>query len=64
MSDANNMSILCQFISPGHRAEGYGLMNMVSVFAGATVERLRRWDQRRMNSCIFSMQRLTYFHVC
>ncbi|HUX96208.1 MAG TPA: MFS transporter [Bacteroidales bacterium] len=37
MFDANNMPILCQFISPGHRAAGYGLMNMAGVFAGALV---------------------------
>ena len=39
MFDANNMPILCQFISPGHRAAGYGLMNMAGVFAGALVTR-------------------------
>jgi MFS family permease len=37
MFDANNMPILCQFVSSRHRAAGYGLMNMVGVFAGATV---------------------------
>lgn len=37
MFDANNMPILCQFVSPGHRAAGYGLMNMTGVFAGALV---------------------------
>jgi MFS family permease len=37
MFDANNMPILCQFVSPGHRAAGYGLMNMAGVFAGALV---------------------------
>ena len=35
MFDANNMPILCQFVSPRHRAAGYGLMNMTGVFAGA-----------------------------
>jgi len=35
--DANNMPILCQFVSPGHRAAGYGLMNMAGVFAGASI---------------------------
>ncbi len=39
MFDANNMPILCQFIAPGHRAAGYGLMNMAGVFAGALVTR-------------------------
>jgi MFS family permease len=37
MFDANNMPILCQFISPRHRAAGYGLMNMTGVFAGAFI---------------------------
>jgi MFS family permease len=37
MFDANNMPILCQFISPRHRAAGYGLMNMAGVFAGALI---------------------------
>jgi MFS family permease len=37
MFDANNMPILCQFISPHHRAAGYGLMNMTGVFAGALI---------------------------
>jgi MFS family permease len=37
MFDANNMPIMCQFVSPGHRAAGYGLMNMTGVFAGALV---------------------------
>ncbi len=38
--DANNMPILCQFISPRHRAAGYGLMNMTGVFAGALITSL------------------------
>ncbi|MEA1886785.1 MAG: MFS transporter [Bacteroidota bacterium] len=37
MFDANNMPILCQFVSSKHRAAGYGLMNMVGVFSGAAV---------------------------
>ncbi|TNF41885.1 MAG: MFS transporter [Bacteroidetes bacterium] len=40
MFDANNMPILCQFVSPKHRAAGYGLMNMTGVFAGAFVTEL------------------------
>jgi MFS transporter, ACS family, D-galactonate transporter len=35
--DANNMPILCQFVSSGHRATAYGLMNMAGVFAGAFI---------------------------
>jgi len=37
MFDSNNMPILCQFVSPHHRAAGYGLMNLTGVFAGAMV---------------------------
>lgn len=37
MFDANNMPILCQFVSPRYRATGYGLMNMTGVFAGAAI---------------------------
>jgi len=37
MFDANNMPIICQFVSPRHRAAGYGLMNMTGVFAGAFI---------------------------
>ncbi|HNV03502.1 MAG TPA: MFS transporter [Vicinamibacterales bacterium] len=40
MFDANNMPILCQFVSRRHRAAGYGLLNMAGVFAGAQVTRL------------------------
>lgn len=40
MFDANNMPILCQFVSPRHRAAAYGLMNMCGVFAGALVTEL------------------------
>jgi MFS family permease len=35
--DANNMPILCQFVSQKHRATAYGLMNMTGVFAGAFI---------------------------
>ncbi len=35
--DANNMPILCQFVSPRYRATAYGIMNMTGVFAGATI---------------------------
>lgn len=37
MFDANNMPILCQFVSAKNRAKAYGLMNMVGVFAGAFI---------------------------
>jgi len=37
MFDANNMPILCQFVSAKYRATAYGLMNMMGVFAGAFI---------------------------
>lgn len=37
MFDANNMPILCQFVSAKHRATAYGVMNMVGVFSGAFI---------------------------
>ena len=44
MFDANNMPILCQFISSKYRATVYGIMNMTGVFAGALVTQiLGRW---------------------
>lgn len=42
--DANNMPILCQFVSAKYRATAYGIMNMTGVFAGAAVTSLLgRW---------------------
>ena len=38
--DANNMPILCQFVSAKNRAAAYGIMNMTGVFAGAAVTSL------------------------
>jgi len=35
--DANNMPIICQFVSSKYRATAYGLMNMTGVFAGAFI---------------------------
>lgn len=44
MFDANNMPILCQFISAKNRATAYGIMNMTGVFAGAAVTQvLGKW---------------------
>ncbi len=40
MFDANNMPILCQFVSNRYRATAYGIMNMIGVFAGAAVTSL------------------------
>lgn len=37
MFDANNMPILCQFVSSKYRATAYGMMNMIGVFAGAFI---------------------------
>jgi MFS family permease len=33
--DANSMPILCQIVRPEFRATGYGIMNLVSIAAGA-----------------------------
>lgn len=42
--DANNMPILCQFVSAKYRGTAYGIMNMIGVFAGAAVtELLGKW---------------------
>ena len=46
MFDANNMPILCQFVSSRQRATAYGIMNMVGVFAGAAITHvLGRWSE-------------------
>lgn len=43
--DANNVPILCQFVSPKYRATAYGIMNMTGVFAGAMVTNvLGKWS--------------------
>lgn len=42
--DANNMPILCQFVSAKYRGTAYGIMNMTGVFAGAAVTQvLGKW---------------------
>ena len=42
--DANNMPLLCQFISSKYRSTAYGIMNMTGVFAGAAVTQvLGKW---------------------
>jgi MFS family permease len=40
MFDANNMPILCQFVSPRYRATGFGLLNLAGVSAGAFVTKI------------------------
>jgi MFS family permease len=37
MCDANNMPILCQFVSSRYRATGFGLMNLAGISAGAII---------------------------
>ena len=37
MFDTNSMPILCQFVSPRHRAAAYGLMNMAGISCGAVI---------------------------
>uniref|UniRef100_A0AB33J1U6 MFS transporter n=1 Tax=Prevotella sp. GTC17259 TaxID=3236795 RepID=A0AB33J1U6_9BACT len=49
MFDANNMPILCQFVSARYRGTAYGLMNMTGVFAGAAVTQiLGKWKDGGM----------------
>ena len=44
--DANNMPILCQFVSAKQRATAYGVMNMTGVFAGAAItDLLGQWGE-------------------
>lgn len=46
MFDANNMPILCQFVSSKQRATAYGVMNMVGVFSGAAITQvLGKWTE-------------------
>ncbi|WP_413997911.1 MFS transporter [Flavobacterium sp. W1B] len=40
MFDANNMPILCQFVSSKYRATAYGILNMIGVGCGALVTSL------------------------
>ena len=49
--DANNMPILCQFVSAKHRATAYGIMNMTGVFAGAAVTEVDRRRKFRTGIC-------------
>lgn len=35
--DANNMPLVCQFVSPQYRATAYGLMNLTGISAGAYI---------------------------
>lgn len=45
--DANNMPILCQFVSAKYRATAYGIMNMVGVFFGAIVTQVfGKWTDK------------------
>jgi MFS family permease len=37
MFDANNMPILCQFVTARHRSTAYGLMNMTGIISGALI---------------------------
>jgi MFS family permease len=47
MFDANNMPILCQFISPKHRATGYGLIIFEKIYA------VTRWRNNSLNPINF-----------
>jgi MFS transporter, Spinster family, sphingosine-1-phosphate transporter len=45
--DCNNMPILCQIARPGHRATGYGFMNLVSISVGAGATVTLGWMRDR-----------------
>ncbi|WP_080905232.1 MFS transporter [Parabacteroides sp. Marseille-P3160] len=66
MFDANNMPILCQFVSSKYRATVYGLMNMTGVFAGAFITDLlgRSTDSGKLGSDFAMLSILVFFVLC
>ncbi len=66
MFDANNMPILCQFVSSKYRATVYGLMNMTGVFAGAFITDLlgRSTDSGRLGADFAMLGALVFVVVC
>ncbi|MDH8701386.1 ACS family D-galactonate transporter-like MFS transporter [Dysgonomonadaceae bacterium PH5-43] len=66
MFDANNMPILCQFVSPQQRATVYGLMNMTGVFAGAFITNLlgKSTDSGTLGTDFAMMGVLVFVVVC
>ncbi|MDL2223197.1 MFS transporter [Bacteroidales bacterium OttesenSCG-928-M11] len=66
MFDANNMPILCQFVSSKYRATVYGLMNMTGVFAGAFITNLlgRSTDSGTLGTDFAMMSILVFVVLC
>lgn len=66
MFDANNMPILCQFVSSKYRATVYGLMNMTGVFAGAFITNLlgKSTDSGTLGSDFATLSILVFAVLC
>lgn len=66
MFDANNMPILCQFVSYKYRATVYGLMNMTGVFAGAFITDLlgKSTDSGTLGADFAILGILVFFVLC
>lgn len=66
MFDANNMPILCQFVSSKFRATVYGIMNMTGVFAGAFITSLlgKSTDDGKLGSDFAMMSILIFIVIC
>lgn len=66
MFDANNMPILCQFVSSKYRATVYGLMNMTGVFAGALITDFlgRSFDSGKLGNDFAMLSILIFFVIC
>lgn len=62
--DANNMPILCQFVSARHRGTAYGIMNMIGVCAGAAVTQvLGSWTDQGSLGMGFSLMSIVVLAV-
>lgn len=64
--DANNMPILCQFVSSKYRATVYGLMNMTGVFAGAFITDLlgRSTDSGKLGTDFAMLSVFVFIVLC
>lgn len=66
MFDANNMPILCQFVSSKYRGTVYGLMNMTGVFAGAFITDFlgKSTDSGKLGSDFAMLSILVFIVLC
>lgn len=66
MFDANNMPILCQFVSSKYRGTVYGSMNMTGVFAGAFITDFlgRSTDAGKLGSDFAMLSILVFIILC